>query len=114
MLEQLGYTVLAAGTPDEAIRLAEEHAGEIHLLLTDVVMPEMNGRELADNSGLRPGLKHLYMSGYTAEVIAHRGVLDEGIHFIPKPFSREELAEKTRKVLDGKNEASAGQSLEHE
>ncbi len=77
MLERQGYTVLAASTPGEAIRLAREHAGEIHLLMTDVVMPEMNGRDLAKNLlSLYPDLKRLFMSGYTADVIAHHGVLD--------------------------------------
>ena len=85
MLEQLGYTVLAASTPGEAIRLAREHAGEIHLLMTDVVMPEMNGRDLARNLlSLYPHLKCLFMSGYTADVIAHHGVLDEGRAFHPE------------------------------
>ena len=103
MLEQLGYTVLAAGTPGEAIRLAEEHAGEIHLLMTDVVMPEMNGRDLAERLlSLYPDLKCLFMSGYTANVIAHHGVLDEGVHFIQKPFSMQDLAAKVREVLDNK------------
>ena len=101
MLEKLGYTVLAARTPGEAIRLAEEHAGEIHLLMTDVVMPEMNGRDLARTLlSLYPDLKRLFMSGYTANVIAHHGVLDEGVHFIQKPFSMKDLAAKVREVLE--------------
>jgi len=101
MLEKLEYTVLVAGTPGEAIRLAEEHAGEIHLLMTDVVMPEMNGRDLAKRLlSLYPNIKRLFMSGYTADVIAHHGVLDEGMHFIQKPFTLKELALKVRKALD--------------
>ncbi len=100
MLEMQGYTVLAASTPGEAIRLAREHAGEIHLLMTDVVMPEMNGRDLAKNLlSLYPHLKRLFMSGYTADVIAHHGVLDEGVHFIQKPFSTKDLAAKVREAL---------------
>ena len=101
MLERMGYTILAAGTPGEAIALAREHAGEIHMLMTDVVMPEMNGRDLAKNLlSLYPDLKRLFMSGYTANVIAHHGVLDEGVQFIHKPFSKQDLAIKVRKVLD--------------
>ena len=101
MLEMQGYAVLAANTPDEALRLAKEHANEIHLLITDVIMPEMNGRDLAEKlQSLYPRLKYLFMSGYTADVIAHHGVLDEGVAFIQKPFSRQELAAKVRKVLD--------------
>jgi two-component system cell cycle sensor histidine kinase/response regulator CckA len=85
ILERQGYTVMAAATPGEAIRLAREHAGEIHLLMTDVVMPEMNGRDLAKNLlSLYPNLKRLFMSGYTADVIAHHGVLDEGVQFHPE------------------------------
>ncbi|MFN2354480.1 MAG: ATP-binding protein, partial [Desulfopila sp.] len=100
MLEHQGYTVLPAVTPGEAIRLAREHAGEIHLLMTDVVMPEMNGRDLARNLlSLYPDLKRLFMSGYTANVIAHHGVLDEGINFIQKPFTMRDLATKLRNVL---------------
>jgi PAS domain S-box-containing protein len=100
VLESLGYTVLTASTPGEAVRLAREHAGEIHLLVTDVIMPEMNGRDLAKNLlSLYPGLKRLFMSGYTADVIAHHGVLEEGIHFLQKPFTREVLAEKVRQAL---------------
>ncbi|MFI5380950.1 MAG: ATP-binding protein, partial [Tepidisphaerales bacterium] len=101
MLQKQGYTVLAAGTPGEAIRLAREHAGEIHLLMTDVVMPEMNGRDLARNLlSLYPGLKRLFMSGYTADVIAHHGVLDEGVYFMQKPFSMSRLSVKVRQALD--------------
>jgi signal transduction histidine kinase/CheY-like chemotaxis protein len=104
MLERQGYTVLAAATPGEAIRLAREYAGEIHLLMTDVVMPEMNGRDLAKNLlSFYPDLKRLFMSGYTAEVIAHRGVLEDGVQFIQKPFSMHSLAVKVRKVLDETN-----------
>jgi PAS domain S-box-containing protein len=101
MLERLGYVVLPAGRPGEAIHLAREHAGAIHLLITDVVMPEMNGRDLAKNLlSVYPDIKRLFMSGYTADVIAHQGVLDEGVHFIQKPFRKNELAEKVREALD--------------
>ena len=101
ILEELGYTVLAAHTPVEAIRLVEEHPGNLHLLISDVVMPEMNGRELAEQLGaIRPNLKCLYMSGYTADVIAHRGILDEGLNFIQKPFRSDDLAARVRQVLD--------------
>ncbi len=107
MLERTGYKVLAAGTPGEAIALAYEHAGEIHLLMTDVVMPEMNGRDLARNLlTLYPNIKRLFMSGYTANVIAHHGVLEEGVHFIQKPFSKQDLAIKVREVLDEAKEAT--------
>ena len=82
--------------------MAREHQGEIDLLVTDVVMPEMNGRDLAKNLiSLYPDLKRLFMSGYTANVIAHHGVLDEGVCFIQKPFSIEELSAKVREALDG-------------
>ena len=104
MLERMGYKVLVAGTPGEAIALAREHAGEIRLLITDVVMPEMNGRDLAGNLlSLYPNLKRLFMSGYTANVIAHHGVLDEGVQFIQKPFAKQDLAIKVREVLDEHN-----------
>lgn len=101
MLEQLGYTVLIARTPGEALHLVKEHPEEIHLLITDVVMPEMNGRELSERlAEARPGVKCLFTSGYTANVIAHRGVLEEGVHFLPKPFSVRDLAATVREVLD--------------
>ncbi len=100
MLEGLGYAALTAGTPGEAMRIAEEHAGEIHLLITDVVMPGMNGRDLARHLSARyPNLGHLFMSGYTANVIAHNGVLDEDVNFIQKPFSKQDLAAKVREAL---------------
>ena len=101
MLKGLGYTVLAASSPDEALRLARVRTGDIHLLLTDVVMPGMNGLDLAKQlAPLLPDLKRLFMSGYTANVIAHDGVLDDGIHFIPKPFSTRDLTAKVRQALD--------------
>jgi PAS domain S-box-containing protein len=101
ILEKQGYTVLAAQTPMHAINLVEEHPGELHLLITDVVMPEMHGRELAEKlSAIRPNLKCLYMSGYTADVIAHRGILDEGVNFIQKPFGSNDFAARVRQVLD--------------
>jgi len=100
MLESLGYTVIMANTTAEATRLARENADKIHLLITDVIMPEMNGRDLAhkllsDNAHL----KTLFMSGYTSNIIAHHGVLDEGMHFIQKPFSMKDLASKVRETL---------------
>jgi two-component system, cell cycle sensor histidine kinase and response regulator CckA len=100
MLEKLGYRLLAAGTPEEAIGLAKKHASEIQLLITDVVMPEMNGRVLAEQvQSLCPGMKVLFMSGYTADAIVHRGVLDDGVNFIQKPFSMKELAVKVRDAM---------------
>jgi PAS domain S-box-containing protein len=102
MLARQGYDVLSASTPGEAIRLAREQPGGIDLLITDVVMPEMNGRDLAKNLILiYPDLKRLFMSGYTADVIAHNGVLDEGVSFIQKPFAQKELAAQVRQTLDG-------------
>jgi len=100
MLERLGYRVLTAITPLQAIKLAEDYSGEINLLITDVVMPEMNGRYLAEKlMSLYCNMKCLFMSGYTANVIAHHGVLEEGLMFIEKPFTRKDLAEKVRKAL---------------
>ena len=102
MLEKLGYRVITAGTPADALKLAQEHADGIDLLMTDVVMPAMNGRDLADQLlAFYPHLKRLFMSGYSADTIAHHGVLDEGVHFIQKPFSLRDLAVKVRAVLDG-------------
>jgi PAS domain S-box-containing protein len=100
ILEELGYTVLACSTPLEALEAADS-ACRIDLLLTDVVLPGMNGRELRDRlTAKRPDLKCLFMSGYTANAIAHRGVLGDGVHFLQKPFSTADLAAKVREVLE--------------
>jgi two-component system, cell cycle sensor histidine kinase and response regulator CckA len=100
LLEKLGYRVLPAVSPSEAIRLAEEHGEEISLLMTDVIMPEMNGRELSRRLlSLNPKIGRLFMSGYTANIIAHHGVLEGGINFIQKPFTLGDLAAKLQEVL---------------
>jgi CheY-like chemotaxis protein len=101
VLERFGYVVLTAATPGDAIHLFDTHPGPVHLLVTDVVMPEMNGRELAARlRALRPDLKTLFVSGYSASALAPRGVLDEGVHFLQKPFSLEDLAASVREALD--------------
>jgi len=101
MLEGLGYVVLAAPSPSEAIRVSEKHAGRIDLLISDVVMPKMNGRRLADRlMEMRPKIKTLFVSGYTADAIAHRGVIEDGVHFLQKPFSLRDLAIKVRQMLE--------------
>ena len=102
VLERAGYRVLVATGGTEALAVAEHHDGPIHLLLTDVVMPEMNGRELARRlTAVRPGVRVLYMSGYADEAVAQHGVLDPGTAFLQKPFTPEALAKKVRGVLDG-------------
>jgi len=101
-LESLGYTVLPASRPDDAIVMAREHRGPVHMLLTDVVMPGMNGRKLADRLlEDAPNLKCLFMSGYTDGIMGKGGVLAEDVHFLQKPFSPKSLAEKVRQVLEG-------------
>ena len=101
ILGGLGYTVLIARLPSQALHLAEEYSSEIHLLITDVVMPEMNGKELSNRlRTVCPTLRTLFMSGYTANVIAHRGVLDQGVQFMQKPFSKESMAQKVREALE--------------
>ncbi|MBK8182516.1 MAG: GAF domain-containing protein [Candidatus Competibacteraceae bacterium] len=103
LLERLGYTVLAAANTHQARQLAQTHSGPIHLLLTDVIMPDLSGHELwRQISGIRPHLKCLFMSGHTANIIAHHGALDEGIHFLQKPFTREALAKKVYEVLQAR------------
>jgi len=100
-LRSVGYTVLPAGTPAEALRMAHEHGQPIHLLLTDVVMPEMNGQDLAGKLKLmHPELRCIFMSGYTANVIAHHGVLDDGVHFLQKPFTMKALAHSVADALN--------------
>jgi two-component system cell cycle sensor histidine kinase/response regulator CckA len=109
-LTESGYTVLSAANGDEAIRVCEERDGEIHLLLTDVVMPNMSGRVLSQKiSILRPAIKILYMSGYTDEAIVHHGVLDPGTRFLGKPFTAADLAQKVREILD--NSAADGRTV---
>lgn len=100
MLEKLGYRVLAASSSARALALAEAHPEPIDLLLTDVVMPETNGRELRDRLlAVRPSLRSVFMSGYTAEIIEREGVLEEGVHFLRKPFTRTQLGRKLREVM---------------
>jgi len=101
ILAGLGYSVMHAGNGDEAIALAREHAERIDLLLTDVVMPGMSGRELADRlTPIHPETRVLFTSGYTDNAIVHHGVLDEGVSFIGKPYTLSGLAKKVREVLD--------------
>ncbi|GFO69516.1 hypothetical protein GMLC_30950 [Geomonas limicola] len=101
LLKNQGYQVLASGAPDEAIQMAGAYGKPIDLLLTDVIMPGMNGKELAEQlKAKHPGLRCLFMSGYTADVIANHGVLQERIHFLQKPFLLPTLASKVREVLD--------------
>ena len=102
-LTNLGYTVLAADGPLQALGKADHYEGPIHLVITDVIMPGGNGREMMERiSERRPGLRCIYMSGYTANVIAHHGVLEPGTDFLQKPISLFELARKVREVLDRK------------
>ncbi|MGE5569217.1 MAG: PAS domain S-box protein [Rhodospirillales bacterium] len=105
MLRQRGYTVLTAENGVEALRVSAQYPDPIHLLVTDVVMPQMSGKQLADTlAPLRPGIKVLYLSGYTEYSALHHGVLEPGFEFLGKPFSRETLARKVRQVLDGPSE----------
>ena len=100
LLEEIGYTVLIAKTPLDALSICEKKDTSIDLLLTDVVMPGMKGPELRDRiNALRPGIKVLFMSGYTSNVIVHHGVLGEGVRFIHKPFSMQDLAAKVRDAI---------------
>lgn len=101
MLSRLGYNVLEAGSPEKALSIAEHEGDKIDLLMTDVVMPGMNGRELSDRlKAVYPDIKVLFMSGYTAEIIAQRGVVDDEVNFLQKPFSKKTIAEKVREALD--------------
>jgi PAS domain S-box-containing protein len=101
MLHRLGYTILEAGGGPDALRIFDQHQGSIDLLLTDVIMPQMSGRELAERLRLRqPSLKVLYVSGYTDDMLAHHGMLEPDVFLLPKPFAPDELAKKLREVLD--------------
>ena len=104
MLERFGYKVFEAHHPLEAIALSEQYEGTIHLLVTDVVMPQMNGRQLEERiKKLRPHIKVLFMSAYTSDVIAKQGILEGDVNFLEKPFSIDSLADKVRKALDNQD-----------
>lgn len=110
MLEGIGYTVIPAGSPEEALLLIEKDTVGIDLLLTDVVMPGMSGKDLANRiRGIRPGTKVLFMSGYTSDAIAHRGVLEEGLHFIQKPFNMRDLSRRISELMADGNIVSGRQ-----
>lgn len=101
ILTESGYQVLAAATTDLALSLAQDHPGPIHLLITDLIMPVMNGRELAATlQPLRPEMRVLFMSGYSADIISSQGIIDEGVHFLQKPVSFDSLTAKVRQLLD--------------
>ncbi len=101
ILKRFGYSVLEAQTPNQAIEIVQRQTGPIHLLITDVVMPGMNGKDLRDKiAAMRPEIKVLFMSGYTADVIAHHGMLDPDIQFLQKPFSVNALASRVRETLE--------------
>jgi len=101
ILEEYGYVVISAPNGKEGLQICEEFEGQIDLMITDVVMPQMGGRELAEHVGaLRPGTQVLYMSGFTDDAVVRHGVVDDGVFFIQKPFSPDSLALKAREVLD--------------
>jgi PAS domain S-box-containing protein len=103
ILERYGYTVLTSNTPEKSLEILENHAGPVQLLITDVVMPGMNGKNLSEIvKEKRPGIKILFISGYTADVVARHGVVEKDIHLLEKPFTVKTLVSKTREVLDAK------------
>jgi DNA-binding NtrC family response regulator len=107
-LEDCGYTVLDARHGADAFERAAGHKGKVHLLMTDVVMPGIGGRDLAEKlAPHHPGLRVLYMSGYTDDAVVHHGVLAQEMDFLQKPFTQEALAKKVREVLDRPAEATS-------
>ena len=101
ILTKSGYRVLQGSRPDEALAVAAAHAGPIDLVLTDVILPNMSGRQVADAvRASRPGIRVLFMSGYTDDAISHHGILDPGMHFLEKPFTTDSLLRKVREVLE--------------
>jgi CheY-like chemotaxis protein len=108
ILTESGYTVLLAGNGAEALQICQEHSGPIHVLLTDMVMPGMSGRELAERLLLlRPEIKVLFMSGYTDETTVQHGLLKPGTAFLQKPFSTTKLTRKLRDVLESRSRSNA-------
>jgi CheY-like chemotaxis protein len=102
VLKANGYTVLVAGSGSEAERVAAQHAGPIHLLMTDVVLPGLNGLQVAQLlTAARPGIRVLYFSGYTDNAVVRHGMLEPGVAFLQKPFTPAVLGRKVREVLDG-------------
>ena len=100
-LEMAGYTVLEASQPEEALAQVHAHSEPVHLMLTDVILPHMSGSDLADRlDQVRPLVRVLFMSGYTADAMGSRGVLEPGTQFIAKPFTADALLRKLRAVLD--------------
>ena len=113
MLQNLGYKVLTAHTPHEALRVAEANIGKIDLLMSDVVMPEMNGRDLSRRLLLsHPNLKCLFISGYAAEILGDHGILENTVHFLNKPFSLIDLSDKVREALDNDDDNGPDAHLE--
>ena len=103
-LERAGYTVLVAASGRDALSIIERQPGPIHLLLTDIVMPAMSGQELAKHAqASRPDVRVLFMSGYTSNAVVHHGVLDEGVNYLAKPFSPNELLSRVRALLNAQN-----------
>jgi DNA-binding NtrC family response regulator len=102
MLESHGYLTLRAGSGEEALGLAVRHAGPIHLLLADVVMPGLTGPALSERFAVvRPHARVLFMSGYAGDDLARHGLSDDAAHFLPKPFTQDLLARRVRDALDG-------------
>jgi DNA-binding NtrC family response regulator len=113
VLESNGYRVLEARHGAEALLICDEHKDPIHLLMTDVIMPEMSGTQLAERvSAQRPEMKTLYMSGYTDKAIVHHGVLESGTDFLQKPFTPDTVVRKVRAVLDGNPRVGSALSRE--
>jgi DNA-binding NtrC family response regulator len=112
VLERCGYRVLAAGLPSEALQVVARYKTRIDLLITDVVLPEMNGKALKERvAELHPHIGVLFMSGYATSAIIHRGILEKDVHFIQKPFSVNSLANKVREVLDASATSTRGAKL---
>ena len=112
VLSHCGYNILTASTPEEGLAICEVNHNDIRLLVTDVVMPRINGRQLAQRvARMRPKIRVLYISGYTDNAIVHYGVLDPGLWFLPKPFTISSLVAKVREVLDSPTDSAETSGL---